>query len=343
MRSLRKILWPFSIIYDLVTWLRNLLYDWGIFKSTAFDLPIICVGNLSVGGTGKTPMIEYLIALLDTDYHIATLSRGYGRKTKGYRLATEEDDATTVGDEPLQFFKKFKEIDVAVAENRVIGIKKLIDKETPPQVILLDDAFQHRRVKAGLNMMLTAYDDIFYKDLVLPAGSLRESKRGARRADVIVVTKCPENLSNTKQLLVASKIGLKTDQKLFFSTIAYSDDVLGIDTKKKLSTLKKKAVLLITGIAKPAPLLTHLEKEGISFKHLAFSDHHNFSEAEIEKIRQLSKGKEILTTEKDFLRLHKKLKGVSMYYLPISVSFLGDTAGFESLILEYVDTNKKKA
>src|SRR6478752_5452103 len=199
MNLLRKILFPFAVLYGFITSIRNFLYDNNLLKSYSFDLPIIAVGNLSVGGTGKTPQIEYLIRLLSPKYKVATLSRGYKRKSEGFVLADETSNAEILGDEPFQFFQKFKNIQVAVDANRKNGIEQLLSQSEKPEVILLDDAYQHRKVKAGFYILLTTYDDLFCKDFILPMGNLRESRRGAKRADVVIVTKCPSTITKQKQ------------------------------------------------------------------------------------------------------------------------------------------------
>ena len=206
MDILRKILFPFSFLYGWITSLRNFLFDKGILKSYRFDLPVIAVGNLSVGGTGKTPQIEYLIRLLSDSYKIATLSRGYKRKSEGFVLANKTSNAEILGDEPFQFYQKFPTIQVAVDANRKNGIEQLLLEKQKPEIILLDDAFQHRKVTAGFYIMLTSYDDLFYKDFILPTGNLRESRSGANRADMIIVTKCPQDISEIAQEQIKQKI-----------------------------------------------------------------------------------------------------------------------------------------
>lgn len=221
MNLLRKILFPFAILYGFITGIRNFLFDKGILKSYSFEFPVIVVGNLSVGGTGKTPQIEYLIRLLSERYSIATLSRGYKRKSDGFILANANATAATLGDEPFQFFQKFPSIQVAVDVDRKNGIEQLLAQERKPQVILLDDAFQHRKVKAGFYILLTAYYDLFVEDYILPTGNLRESRSGAQRADIIVVTKCPETLSGIEQTQIKQSIKAYSNAPVYFSTIAF--------------------------------------------------------------------------------------------------------------------------
>lgn len=329
MRNLRKILFPIAVIYDLVTSVRNYFFDKGIFESKSYNLPIIAVGNLSVGGTGKSPMIEYLIRLLKNEYKIATLSRGYRRKSEGYVLGDINSTADDLGDEPMQFHNKFKGISVAVDGNRQRGIAELM-KTISPEVILLDDAFQHRKVTAGFYILLTKYNDLYTNDLLLPAGNLRESRRGAKRADIIIVTKCPTDLSIEEKKEIAKRIEAETDQKLFFTTISYDQKVYNVNNNLPLSDIKE-SITLVTGIANPSPLIGYLKEKGIVFEHLAYKDHHNFSDHEI---TMLSKRNLILTTEKDYMRLKGRLENV--YYLPIQSKFLSDEKSFNQEIHSYI-------
>ena len=317
MKLLRYLLFPVMPIYYLVTWLRNKLFDLGIKKSKSYDFPVICVGNLSTGGTGKTPMIEYLIKLLKADFKIATLSRGYKRKSKGFQLGNDNASAEVLGDEPFQFYNKFKDdVLVAVDADRQNGIEKLMALENTPDVILLDDAFQHRKVKAGFNILLTTYENPYFKDVVLPTGNLREPRRGANRAQVIVVTKCPSNLSENEKQQLFKCIAPNKNQQVFFSAITYVDCLFSDEERLEISALN--TFTLVTGIANPKPLVDFLESKNLKFEHLNFNDHHDFSEIEIE---ELSKKELILTTEKDYMRLkdYASLKG-KLFYLPITVS-----------------------
>jgi len=350
MKFLRFLLFPISIIYGLITYFRNKFYDLGWFKVKEFDFPIISVGNLSMGGTGKTPHIEYLIRLLAKDYKIATLSRGYGRKTKGFFMADGLTNANDIGDEPMQFHQKFPKIGVAVDANRVAGVTEIMSLDNVPDLILLDDAFQHRRIKPGFQVLLTPYNDLYSDDFVFPSGKLREFTRGKSRADVVVVTKCPEELSVKEVSVINKKLGIAKNQQLFFSKIIYGSVVFGWDKVLDFDDLIEYKVLLVTGIANPAPLIKHLKSYDISFKHLKFADHHNFSIDDVLKINSdfasLGSGKKvILTTEKDHVRLsttsiHKSI----LMYLPISVDFLnGDKAKFDKRITDYVKQNKRNS
>lgn len=334
MKLIRKILVPFVPIYYLVTWLRNKCYDLGLKKSTSYNFPLICVGNLSVGGTGKTPMIEYLIRLLNENHKIATLSRGYKRKTKGFVIANENANASVLGDEPYQFYKKFKSVIVGVDEDRRHGINELMMLNEKPELILLDDAYQHRKVKAGFNILLTAYDNLYVNDIVLPTGNLREPKSGAQRADLIVVTKCPENLLESDKKNIIKAISPTKNQSVFFSTIKYSSFVKGIDHEIPLTTLNANEITLVTGIANSAPLVCYLEAQGLSFDHLNFKDHHEFTNAEIQNLKQ----KEfILTTEKDFVRLESYFKITkNVFYLPIEID-IENAKVFESSVLKFIN------
>lgn len=328
---IRKILYPISIIYDLVTSVRNLCYNKGVFKSLSYNFPVIAVGNLSVGGTGKSPMIEYLIKLLKDEYSLATLSRGYRRKTNGFVLANTDTTADDIGDEPMQFHSKFETITVAVDGDRQNGIAQL-QQHINPDIILLDDAFQHRRVTAGFYVLLTKYDDLFVDDLILPAGDLRESKRGAKRADVIIVTKCPKNLSPEKQHEVLCR--LDVSQKVYFTTISYAKEVKGC-LNTQLNGVSSYEVTLVTGIANPLPLVNYLTESQVKFNHLSYKDHHNFTDKDIEV---LSKKELVLTTEKDYMRLKDKLSNVC--YLPIVTEFICDQSDFDASVLAYVKKSR---
>lgn len=328
---LRKIAFPFSLIYALVVHTRNLLYDVGIFTSTSYRTPTICVGNLSVGGTGKTPMTEYLLRMLH-GHRMAILSRGYKRKSKGFLLATPHSQVLDLGDEPYQLHKKFPEVAVAVDADRRNGIKQL-EKWITPEVIILDDAFQHRRVNPTFSILLTTHNNLFVDDWYLPTGNLRDSKKEAKRADVIIVTKCPETLSTTERERIAKRLRTKLDQKVLFAMLEYHNKVTnGTEKSMELSELKGKQVALVTGIASPAPLVNHLTSLGIAFVHFEFGDHHHFTEKEIHQF----KGHEIvLTTEKDFVRLEGRLE--NLFYVQVAHSFdLEDRAILEKMIKNLV-------
>lgn len=331
MKTLRKILFPFSLLYAAVTSLRNFLYDKGFKKSTGFNLPIIAVGNLSVGGTGKTPMVEYLIRLLSDKYNLAVLSRGYKRKSKGFYLAKDTTTIEEIGDEPFQYHSKFKSINVAVNANRVEGVQTILKALPKTNVVLLDDAFQHRKIKAGFYIMLTAYNDLFYNDWVLPAGNLRECKSGVKRANVVVVTKCPKDLSEQKMLQIKNKIDIDND-KIFFSAISYHQSVTNNIEEISIPDLKNDFIA-VAGIAKPEYFYAYLKCDKNNC--LTFPDHHFFTNQDINNILQKANGRKIITTEKDYMRLQNLLPKNQLYYLPIEMCFLKDAALFD---LEIVKT-----
>ncbi|MFD1601735.1 tetraacyldisaccharide 4'-kinase [Flavobacterium artemisiae] len=334
MNILRKILFPFAVLYGFITSIRNFLFDNGFLKSTSFDLPVIAVGNLSVGGTGKTPQIEYLIRLLSDKYKIATLSRGYKRKSDGFVLADENANAEILGDEPFQFYQKFPNVMVAVDANRTNGITQLLSQNEKPEIILLDDAYQHRKVKAGFYILLTSYDDLYADDFMLPTGNLRESRSGAERANIVVVTKCPNNLTEEQQAKIRLKLKLSCSQQIFFTFINYDEVIYGAAEKISVSEIKSESKILLAGIAKPKPFFDYLKNE--NDECLTFPDHHHFSDADLETIQNKANGKKIITTEKDYVRLKDSKLISQLYYLPIKSSFINHQQNFDATILEYV-------
>lgn len=338
MNLLRKLLFPFAILYGFITSLRNYLYDKGIIKSYAFDIPVIAVGNLSVGGTGKTPQIEYLIRLLSPNYKIATLSRGYKRKSEGFVLADFKSDAQTLGDEPFQYHVKFPDIQVAVDADRKNGIEQLLSQSLRPDIILLDDAFQHRKVKAGFYILLTSYDDLFYNDYMLPTGNLRESRRGAKRADVIIVTKCPANITKEEQERINAQIGL--DVPVFFSTISYEDKISNGSKSLLVEEIKPTSKILLAGIAKPKPFFDFLQSG--TDEMMEFPDHHNFSQDELSAINKKANSKIIITTEKDFVRLRSNLLNQQIYFLPIKSLFLSGAQQFDESIRAFIESKLRR-
>jgi tetraacyldisaccharide 4'-kinase len=342
------LLLPLAVLYRVIMSLRNLLFDLHIFSSVQYNVPLISVGNLSTGGTGKTPHVEYLIRMLQSKYSIATLSRGYGRTTKGYRLAGENDGTTDVGDEPLQYFKKFSGITVAVDESRRHGINQLLSLESVPEVILLDDAFQHRWVKPGLSIILTDYQKLYSDDYLLPAGSLREPISGAKRADVIIVTKTPKVLSPIISREIISKLKPTAKHRVLFSYIKHGDWVAfggGYSTvppSKRVNT-----ILLVAGIANSYPLQEHLRQSCEELVIKSFPDHHCYSKKDMDAIQAsfeniVTRNKIIITTEKDAMRLlsEEYKKWVSLlpwYYIPIEIEFHGENKEqFNKFILNYV-------
>ena len=339
MDLLRKILLPFAILYGFITGIRNFLYDKGILKSYSFQLPVIAVGNLSVGGTGKTPQIEYLIRLLSPKYKVATLSRGYKRQSKGFILADAASNAEIIGDEPFQFYTKFKNIQVAVDADRKNGIEQLLSQTEKPEIILLDDAFQHRKVKAGFYILLTSYGDLYSDDFILPTGNLRESRSGARRANIVIVTKCPANLSLDEQEQLKTKLQLDSNQELYFSYIDYDDSVYSEDKTMKVSEIRNVNKLLLAGIAKPEPFFGYLENEDDFF--MTFPDHHHFTEKDIISIEYQAIDDLIITTEKDYVRLKDKLPNKQLFYLPIRSKFISASENFDKTITNYVGTSTR--
>ena len=323
---------------------RNWAFDKGIIRSKKFNIPTIAVGNLNVGGTGKSPQIEYLIRLLTPNYDIAVLSRGYGRKSKGFLLADKKSNADLLGDEPLQFYRKFSNLCVAVDERRVHGIEQIQKLKPNVELILLDDAFQHRHVDAGLYILLTAFGSLYVDDHLLPSGNLRESKDGAKRAELIVVTKCPQDLSTEEQLRIVKKLRPLAHQQVFFSTIRYGDMILGDQKKMFITDLVGYDVLLVTGIANPKPIEEFLNQKKIAFDHLKFADHQRLGNKELESIykkyvESSADKKLILTTEKDYVRNFIDVN-FPVYYLPIQTGFIGDGDNFNKLITNYVRKNK---
>ena len=317
MKLLRFILLPLAVLYGLIVRLRHWCYKVGIFKEHAFAVPTICVGNVAVGGTGKSPMVEYLIRQLKTTQRVGVLSRGYKRKTKGFVLADGNSTVYDLGDEPFQFWKKFKDdIILAVCGSRVEGIEQMLALPKPPEVIILDDAFQHRAVKAKTNIVLTAYGHLFTNDWLLPVGQLRDVVTRVRQADIVVVTKCPRTIPQEERKRIAGRLQQYCNCPIVFASIAYDKDVFTEDGNTSLGDFIQKPFTLVTGIANPAPLVKYLKEQGAVFEHLAFADHHHFSPNEI----KLLKGKRILTTEKDYVRLQPELGG--LYYLPITINFI---------------------
>ena len=334
---LRKILFPLAFLYWLITYIRNWLYDKNIFEAVEFDIPIIAVGNLSVGGTGKTPQIEYLIRLLSDKYKVAVLSRGYKRSTEGFILADENATASSIGDEPFQFYSKFPNIQVAVDANRKNGIENLLQLQDKPDVILLDDAYQHRKVKAGFYILLTAYDDLFCDDYILPFGNLREPSSGKKRADMIIVTKCPNDLSEIAQQKIREK--LKVKQQVFFTTIQYDDYVFGNEIQLLVSEIQSESKVLVAGIAKPKLFFDFLKND--HDETLVFPDHHHFSKQDCEQILAKANGRKIITTEKDFVRLNGLLPKEQLFYLPIKSTFLN--TNIDKTIEDYVGQSSRNS
>lgn len=341
MRLLSALLFPISVLYGTVTFVRNKMFDCGILPSEKFDVPVICVGNLSVGGTGKTPHTEYLVRLLSARYRVAVLSRGYKRKSKGFVLADERTTARELGDEPYQIRRKFSDIKVAVDADRRNGISRLMQlpDEEKPEVIILDDAFQHRYVKPTLSLLLTDCKRLYTSDYVLPAGRLREWKSGASRADIIIVTKCKADISDEERENILRQISPSKKQRVFFTYINYGElqPVFG-DRSDALMTVTSgnPEVILLTGIANPFPLKNKVEEFSSNIDMLSFPDHHDFSEADIRSVEnRLKTGKDsrkiVVTTEKDAVRLLANPYLLDeykerFYYIPIRIDFCGGEA-----------------
>ncbi len=323
MGVLRKLFFPFSVLYSSVVYLRNRLYDWGIFRSKTYQTPVICIGNLSVGGTGKTPMVELLINLLHQKYKVAVLSRGYKRSSKGYVLATENTKVHDLGDEPYQIFSKFNQVIVAVDTDRQNGIERL-EIDFKPDVILLDDAFQHRKVKPLMAILLTSFHRLYHTDWCLPTGHLRDNRKEARRAAMIIVTKMPPNCTKTQRLEIKQSLKINSDQKVIFSYLKYNKLLQGKGPLKSIDDLKDKKISLVTGIADASPLLLYLNENKISYEHLNFKDHHNFT---AEDFKLLKSKANLLTTEKDYMRLKDNVDACN--YISITHAFFDD--GLEQL------------
>lgn len=349
------ILTPFTLLYGAVIGMRNKLFDWGVITSEEFEVPIISVGNLTVGGTGKTPHTEYLIALLKDKFKTALLSRGYKRKTSGYRLASDSSTPHDIGDEPYQIKQKFKNIHVAVDANRRHGIHRLCeDAETADTaVVLLDDAFQHRHVTPGVNIVLMDYNRPIYEDALMPTGMLREPKSSLLRAHIIIVTKCPADIKPIDYRIVAKNLELRPYQRLYFTSFAYGDlRTMGGESTRSLSTLTRQThVILVTGIASATPLVEKLREHTDNINHMEYGDHHDFSTAEVQNIEKMfastdASDKLIITTEKDAARLSlhtlSDLTSSNLYVLPIEVVFLQEQQEkFNHYIIDYVNKNSR--
>lgn len=327
----RIIMAPFALLYGLSIGLRNTLYESELVKSTKFSLPVISVGNLSIGGAGKTPHIEYLIRLLSPYINVATLSRGYKRKTKGFRFVRPADNVLDAGDEPLMYARKHKGVVVAVGESRAIAIPQMVAKFPDLQTILLDDAFQHRSIKPDLNILLTTWDEPFTRDYLLPSGRLREWRSAYARADVIIVSKCPRTITEEERSKMIQEINPQNHQKIFFSYYKYGYPYNFYNPRQLIKLDKELDVILISAIANTNYLLSYLEEEVYDIHHMNYEDHHLFSELDIEYINTVYKNRDtprkiILTTEKDAIRLdlhRKKLSelNIPVFVLPTQVQF----------------------
>ena len=334
MKLSRPWLLPFVPFYYLGSLFVKKMYDWGIWKSITYDFPVITIGNISVGGTGKSPFVAYLLKHFSSKYVLATLSRGYGRTTKDFQLLNETNTASEVGDEPLQFKINFPNVSIAVDADRRNGLTQLKKLKPTIEGIILDDAFQHRKVKGGLQIVLTPYYKLYAEDFSLPAGDLREPKSAANRADIIVVTKCPLDIPKEERKEIQYKLNLASHQQLFFVGIRYSEFVKSVTEQLSFLEFNKEPFTLVTGIANPKPLVDFLNKKRADFKHENFKDHHNFTEEELHKLASYDK---ILTTEKDFMRLKSETRlSNKLFYLPIEISFLEDESIFLSRIAAFL-------
>jgi tetraacyldisaccharide 4'-kinase len=350
MEVLRVILFPFACIYGLIMAIRGKLFDWKILPSEEFPLAVISVGNLSYGGTGKTPIVEYLIRLLSQDNKLATLSRGYKRKTRGFVLASEESTYEEIGDEPLQYKTKFSDIEVAVHQRRRKGIKKLLKSFPDLDAVLLDDAYQHRYVKPGFSILLTDFHKLYVNDYPMPAGTLREFRSGAKRADIIIVTKTPGVLSPITRRRITSIIKPRIHQQLLFSYISYGRPVPLYQESEELLKERYNTILLFSGVANSYPLQEHLQSMCHELHVVDFMDHHKYTLQDLEKIKSsfdnmFTRNKAIFTTEKDAMRLDKSalrdvIKHLPVFYIPIKFKFHnGDNIIFDDQIREYVERN----
>ncbi|MGQ1889303.1 tetraacyldisaccharide 4'-kinase [Thermophagus sp. OGC60D27] len=353
----RILLYPFSILFCILVRIKNFLYDKRILKSHSYSIPIISIGNLTVGGTGKTPMTEFLIRHLSPQYRCALLSRGYGRKTKGPLEASLESTSTTIGDEPMQMKLKFPDLKVVVAEKRVLGMDILLKANPSPEVVLLDDAFQHRAIKPGLSMLIVDYFRPINQDWCLPAGNLREPRKGIKRAKIVIINKCPPNLPWEEALKISKSMALPSSLKLFFSSIVYCQP-------KPLSTMGKQqaridstweanlSIIAVAGIGNPNPFFKEARRRGNVLKTIAYPDHHNFSDKDIKKLNLMleQSGPEtiILTTEKDAVRLLQKDLDFAIsnkiWYVPIKLTILFNQQDpFLKTINNYVKGNKRNS
>ncbi|GAB4319499.1 MAG: tetraacyldisaccharide 4'-kinase [Bacteroidales bacterium] len=353
-RILGTVLYPFSLIYGVLTGVRNILFDTGVFRSQRFEVPVISVGNLSAGGTGKTPVVSYLAGWLGAKYRVAILSRGYGRKTRGFRLAGPGETPATLGDEPALYALRFPNVQVAVCESRVEGIRRLLAQKNPPEVILLDDAFQHRWIKPGLSILLTRYDRPYSRDILLPAGTLRETASNARRAEVIMVTKAPQDVSKEEINRLKNELNPRPGHEFFWSSLCHEPPVAAPGFQNSGITLSyQTSALLVTGIAWPKPLEEYVSTQFHEVKTIRFPDHHRFTGKDLKQITDAfallpGENKVVLTTEKDLVRLSEppvveKIGYLPLFYIPVRICFPPDVEEqFQNRILTYVNRETER-
>ena len=315
------LLYPLSLIYNLYTSFRNFLFDLGIIDSIEYKIPTIGIGNLSTGGTGKSIVVDYIIGKFKNKNKITTLSRGYNRNTKGFIQASNMSTAYEIGDEPFQFYSKHPEINVVVCEDRRKGMNIILKNLPDTDLCIWDDVFQHRFVKPGLMILTTTFQYPFYKDEILPVGNLRENISSAKRADLIIVTKCPDNLSQKDKISFLESLNPNDNQKVFFSSLTYMQKIKSDSEEVDIDVLEDVDFILVTGIADSSYLVNFLKNKALKFKHLKYSDHYNFNKSSIDKITGLSLNKIILTTEKDFGRLRPKINNRDIYYIEVGLKF----------------------
>ena len=339
MKNLKFLLYPLSLIYRLYSSFRNFLFDLGIIDSIVYKIPTIGIGNLSTGGTGKSIVVDYIIEKHKNKSKITTLSRGYNRNTKGFVQASKKSSAYEIGDEPFQFYSKHPEINVVVCEDRRKGMNIILKNLPNTDLCIWDDVFQHRFVKPGLMILTTTFQYPFYEDEILPIGNLREDKSSSKRADFIVVTKCPDNLSKKDKDSFIKSLKPLDNQKVFFSSLTYLKKIKSESEEIEIDVLKDDDFILVTGIADSSYLVNFLKSKGLKFKHLKYSDHYNFNKSSINKITELSINKKILTTEKDFGRLTPKINDRDIYYIEVGLEFPAEINdyNFDSNIEEYIN------
>jgi tetraacyldisaccharide 4'-kinase len=337
MKFKNPILILLSFFFNLITSIRNILFDYKIFKSKEYKIPTVSVGNLSVGGTGKSVLIDYLIKFFKNDFKVFVLSRGYKRKSKGIYHVNSESTVKQTGDEPLMLQNKNPGIDIILSESRRNGMEYIIGIDEGKSICLWDDAFQHRWVKPKVSILLTTFNNPFYKDNILPYGGLRENKKGCKRADIILVTKCPNNLDELIKKELIRKINFKSDS-IFFCSISYGDKIISDKKIISVQKLKDKKFTLVTGIADPDPLIEFLKSLNFDFKKINYPDHHFFKKEDINKIIELSQNRIILTTEKDYVRLNPLINKIPVFYLPIKLNFdKNDEIKFHNKILRSLE------